>query len=160
MKQLFTILFCCAALTALGANPVSPDKRLTARESGSGIKLSYRGRPALDIATLGFLGVEKPAQSHLRFVRHVTADYDMLSGKRLHCSNEANEYACDIADGVRLVLRLYNDGVAFRYELSDRACTTLLNNGAQGNGAQPHDGDGWQQELTTYTIPEGTRRWI
>ena len=160
MKQLFTILFCCAALTALGANPVSPDKRLTARENGSGIKLSYRGRPALDIATLGFLGVEKPAQSHLRFVRHVTADYDMLSGKRLHCSNEANEYACDIADGVRLVLRLYNDGVAFRYELSDRACTTLLNNGAQGNGAQPHDGDAWQQELTTYTIPEGTRRWI
>ena len=56
----------------------------------------------------------------------------MLSGKRLHCSNEANEYVVKAPDG-QLELRLYNDGLAFRT-------------------SQPRE--------MAYLIPEGTRRWM
>ena len=61
----------------------------------------------------------------------ISADYQMLAGKRLHCTNEANEYRTK-----GMTFRLYNDGLAFRYETSG---TT---------------------EQTTYIIPEGTRRWM
>ena len=49
----------------------------------------------------------------------IVDDYVMTSGKRKHCHNEANEriYHFKNADNVRLnlILRVYNDGVAFRY---------------------------------------------
>lgn len=73
----------------------------------------------------------------LTFVRKVKADYQMLAGKRLHCTNEANEYRSG-----NLVLRMYNDGVAFRYEYSNLQ-----------NSKVP-------EEHTTYIIPEGTKRWM
>ena len=60
----------------------------------------------------------------------------MLTGKRLACTNEANEYVAMLAQDGRMVLRVYNDGIAFRYE-----------------GCQ-------EEEMTTYLIPEGTRRWM
>ena len=48
-------------------------------------------------------------EGHLQYSRKVTADYQMLTGKRLHCQNEANEYEIGKA-----VLRMYNDGIALR----------------------------------------------
>ena len=66
----------------------------------------------------------------------------MLGGKRLQCSNEANEYVSKLCQNTRMVVRLYNDGLAFRYELADLKDATL------------------PQELTTYRIAEGTKRWI
>jgi alpha-D-xyloside xylohydrolase len=44
-----------------------------------------------------------------------------------------------LSDGVTLVMRLYNDGVAFRYE--GKAISA-------------------KKELTTFRIPEGTKRWM
>ena len=70
------------------------------------------------------------------------SDYTMLSGKRRHCVNEANEYVVPLSEQVRMVVRLYHDGLAFRYELSDLE-----------NVRPP-------RELTTYRIAEGTRRWM
>jgi beta-glucosidase len=65
--------------------------------------------------------------------RHIKTDYTMLSGKRLVCTNEANEYRCG-----NLLLRLYNDGIAFRTE----GLSSL------------------RDEQTVYHIADGTRRWI
>ena len=42
----------------------------------------------------------------LAFVRTVEADYRMLEGKRLHCTNEANEYQAPIGKYARIVMRL------------------------------------------------------
>jgi len=51
----------------------------------------------------------------------IVEDYQMSSGKRLHCTNEANELVFAFSDqkGVdqNVIVRAYNDGVAFRYEL-------------------------------------------
>ena len=67
----------------------------------------------------------------------IKADYQMLIGKRLHCTNEANEYRMG-----NLVMRLYNDGLAFRYEYK----------GLQNVKAPT--------EQTAYIIPEGIKRWM
>ena len=66
----------------------------------------------------------------------------MLEGKRLHCTNEANEYQAPIGSNAKIVIRLYNDGVAFRYEYIKLE-----------NQKQP-------EEHTVYLIPEGTKRWF
>ncbi len=72
----------------------------------------------------------------------MTDDYRMLSGKRLHCKNQARVYEAKLSDQLRLVLRLYDDGVAFRYEWSGLRNQVL------------------PKEQTTYLIPEGTKRWM
>ena len=118
---------------------VSPNGKLSLAAAGEGLRLSYQNQPVLDIPEVGFEGVSaKPA---FTFVRKVKADYCMLAGKRLHAINEANEYETALGKAGKMVVRLYNDGLAFRYELT------------QVSGAMP-------KEKTIYRIPEGTKRWI
>ena len=74
--------------------------------------------------------------------KRLLVSYDMLAGKRLHATNEANEYATPLGKNTKLVVRLYNDGLAFRYELSQLADELL------------------PKEKTTYRIPEGVNRWF
>lgn len=87
---------------------------------------------------LKFEGIDKPA--------YISDRYTMLTGKRLNCSNEANEYLCHFKDSldedVVIRMRLYNDGVAFRYEFSGLIDEKIID------------------ELTTFRIEEGTRRWM
>ena len=124
---------------ALAQKPTSPNGKLSLETVGEGLRLSYQNQPVLDIPEVGFEGVSaKPA---FTFVRKVKADYCMLAGKRLHAINEANEYETALGKAGKMVVRLYNDGLAFRYELT------------QVSGAMP-------KEKTTYRIPEGTKRWI
>ncbi len=78
--------------------------------------------------------------------QHITEEYGMLTGKRRNCSNEANECVYHFKDSlnkeVLLRLRIYNDGVAFRYELPELEHDKIVD------------------ELTTFSIDEGTRRWM
>ena len=126
-------------MPAMAQKVASPNGKLSLETAGEGLRLCYQDQPVLDIPAVGFEGVSaKPA---FTFVRKVKADYCMLAGKRLHATNEANEYETALGKGGRMVVRLYNDGLAFRYELS------------QLSGVLP-------KEKTTYRIPEGTKRWI
>lgn len=72
--------------------------------------------------------------------------YNMISGKRKECSNEATEYVYVFTDSVnteiKMVWRLYNDGVAFRYEVPQLEETLSMD------------------EQTVYRIPEGRKRWM
>ena len=112
----------------------SPNGKLTVTEKDNLLVINYGQQSVLELT----VGMESaPTASALTFVRKVSADYTMLAGKRLHCVNEANEYRKG-----SLVLRLYNDGLAFRYEVSGLQDATL------------------PKELTAYKIPEGTKRWI
>ena len=126
-------------MPAMAQKVASPNGKLSLETAGEGLRLCYQDQPVLDIPAVGFEGVSaKPA---FTFVRKVKADYCMLAGKRLHATNEANEYETALGKGGRMVVRLYNDGLAFRYELT------------QVSGTLP-------KEKTTYRIPEGTKRWI
>ena len=120
----------------------SPNGLIHLSISDGKMVVSYRAQTVLTIPAIG-LG-ESPAASvnDFQFVRNVTDDYVMLHGKRLHCTNRANEYAVDLSVNQRMVVRLYDDGIALRYELSDLS-----------SSKQP-------TEHTAYLIADGTRRWM
>ncbi len=121
----------------------SPNKELTLEQAGTQYVIKYKKAPVLRFEAEGYgLGDAPSKRERPEFVRHLREDYTMPSGKRLHCTNEANEYAVAIDHRTRLVLRLYNDGVAFRYELAGMNHETL------------------PEEHTAYLIPEGTNRWV
>ncbi len=73
-------------------------------------------------------------------------DYDMISGKRRHCHNEANNYTLMLEDlqGAKLdvEIKVFNNGLAFRY-----ASKTA---GSKKVGP----------ESTVFEVPEGSNRWI
>ena len=95
--------------------------------------INYEGKKALQLEELSF------ANNAFSFVRNVKEDYRMLTGKRLVCNNEGNEYVATLGEGIKMVLRLYNDGIAFRYDYPET-----------WTGSDP----------TVFRIPEGTRRWM
>ena len=79
--------------------------------------------------------------------KSIVEDYDMRTGKRLHCYNEGKEYVYTLTnangDKLNIDYREYKDGYAFRYRLTDVKEGELL-----------------VDEATTYTLPVGAKRWI
>ena len=141
MKQFLIILTICLGSLSLSAQqPVSPNGKLTVTNSGQGIIVNYQQQEVLNIPVLGYEGI-KSNRLKFKSIGKVTANYQMLAGKKSTCTNEANEYVAKLSGNVQLVLRLYNDGAAFRYELS----------GLKGK---------LPKEQTAYMIPEGTKRWM
>ena len=135
MKKLFSSLLFLGMTLLLNANPAtSPNGKLTATAADNKLVICFEEQTVLEMADIPF--------DELTFVRTVEADYRMLEGKRLHCTNEANEYQAPIGKYARIVMRLYNDGVAFRYEY-----TRLHNSKVPA-------------ERTSYIIPEGVKRWM
>ena len=130
----------CAAVFTLSpfhlctfAQVTSPNGRISAQTEGKTLVINYEGKKALQLEELSF------ANNAFTFVRNVKEDYRMLTGKRLVCNNEGNEYVATLGEGVKMVLRLYNDGIAFRYDYPEA-----------WTGSDP----------TVFRIPEGTRRWM
>ena len=135
MKQLILTIFLFSVALAINAQKVaSPNGKLSAKLNGKSLIINYDKQKVIELADISF--------DKLRFTRQVKDDYQMLEGKRLHCTNEANEYQAPIGSNAKIVIRLYNDGVAFRYEYIKLE-----------NQKQP-------EEHTVYLIPEGTKRWF
>lgn len=81
-------------------------------------------------------------------VKKLNENYRMITGKRSLCTNAASERMFTFANAagkqLNVIFRVYNDGIAFRYQL-------------------PQSGTGpvnVKDEYTTYHIPEQTARWI
>ena len=135
MKHLSQLLCCLVLfLTACQADRfTSPNGKLVlvheVSPSGTLSYTLYRHADeglerVLDIPTVG-VDTESGLGEGLIFKevtgpRRHTDDYAMISGKRRQCYNEADEYIYGLEDvegnEVRIVMRLYNDGIAFRYE--------------------------------------------
>ena len=140
-----------AGLLLLAVLPVSAVKKMTSPNGKLKLEmkqghylLSYNKKQVVELSELGIRG-ERLTETQFREAakpQRVQADYTMLAGKRSRCTNEANEYRLALNAQTTLVMRLYNDGLAFRYELSGL-------NGEQ----QP-------REQTAYCIPEGVKRWM
>ena len=135
MKQLILTIVLFSVALAINAQKVaSPNGKLSAKLNGKSLIINYDKQKVIELADISF--------DKLRFTRQVKDDYQMLEGKRLHCTNEANEYQAPIGSNAKIVIRLYNDGIAFRYEYIKLE-----------NQKQP-------EEHTIYMIPEGTKRWF
>ncbi|MCR4603950.1 MAG: glycoside hydrolase family 97 protein [Prevotella sp.] len=139
-RSIVLFLLAVSMMTVRAQQVVSPDGKLSVEQKDRGMAVSFNRQQVLDIPVLGYHVTANP--NPLVFSRKIVDDYTMLSGKRLRCHNEANEYTAAIGKDVTMVLRLYNDGIAFRYELTGLAADTM------------------PSELTTWRIPEGTRRWM
>ena len=107
-------------------------------EAGS-FSVNYKNQKVLTIERFGFDTCSVP---DFKFVASVNEDYTMLTGKKSHCVNNANEYSAALNPNTDLILRIYNNGVAFRYRL---------------HGLNDAD---IPQEKTAFKIPEGVNRWM
>ena len=127
MKSRIVILSlaCLLCLTAGAQRLVSPNGRISLEQRDGRFVLNYRQQHVIDIAAsqaaLPLKGIK---------AQRLKTDYRMLSGKRLHCTNQANEYR--VGD---MTVRLYDDGLAYRYESPVK-------------------------EQAAYVIPEGMKRWM
>jgi hypothetical protein len=111
------------SMGAFAAPMSSPNGKITVTIDGHSLKVCYKKQQVLDIAEAAI-----DPTSAVTLTQRIKADYVMLAGKRLHCTNEANEYR-----NGSLLLRVYNDGIAFRSASSSS---------------------------TVYRIPEGMTRWM
>ena len=127
MKSRIVILSvaCLLCLTAGAQRLVSPNGRISLEQRDGRFVLNYRQQHVIDIAApqaaLPLKGIK---------AQRLKTDYRMLSGKRLHCTNQANEYR--VGD---MTVRLYDDGLVYRYESPVK-------------------------EQAAYVIPEGMKRWM
>lgn len=88
---------------------------------------------------LKFLKAEKPLK--------INEQYTAIHGKRTKCSNSATEVTFSFENPnkakLNLILRAYNDGIAFRYEFPEKTGTFIVN-----------------EETTSYSIAADTKRWM
>ena len=140
--------------TIASAQVISPNGKVEWREKDKGFAVVYHDGnnecEVLDITNVGMLtkdggGKELTLKAKIP-VKTIKDSYTMIGGKRHECSNEANEvtylYIDNIGREQRLIVRAYNDGIAFRYSLDSLQHTRPT------------------EELTTYRITEGRRRWM
>ena len=129
-RTLWLLAICLLSTLSAGAwRAVSPNGKISLELKEGKYAVSYEKQQVLLI--------DAPNADTPIGPSRIKTDYQMLIGKRLHCTNEANEYHMG-----NLVMRLYNDGLAFRYEYK----------GLQHVKAPA--------EQTAYIIPEGIKRWM
>ncbi len=101
---------------------------------------------------LGLVCSEHDFSSNLKYIKtgkpkSIYEEYTMLHGKKAHCSNLGNEVMVSFENlnkvKLNLIIRAYNDGVAFRYEIPGKDAAYKVTD-----------------ELTTYSIPDSTMRWL
>ena len=80
--------------------------------------------------------------------RPVHDAYISLHGKKANCVNDANEVTLHLANPgqqhIDVVVRAYNDGIAFRYIFPDKTAGTFQ----------------MKDELTSFHVPDSSKRWL
>jgi alpha-glucosidase len=101
---------------------------------------------------LGLIRSDQDFSKKLKFLQEskiqlINENYSAIHGKRSQCNNLANEIVVSFENPTKaklnIILRAYNDGVAFRYEFPDKEGSFVVND-----------------ELTSYTIPSKNNRWM
>ncbi len=113
---------------------------------------SERRTVVIPSIALGLKRSDQQFGDRLRFLKAgkpvpVVDDYTALHGKRSHCVNKANERVISFVNpggaAMNVIIRAYDDGVAFRYVFPEKEGTYTVND-----------------ELTAYSIPAAARRWL
>jgi len=133
------------SLFVLGATLVSCQKEQRSLE------ISFANQKIVETSSFGLTTTlrnwDETSTISVAEPKTIVDDYQMVTGKRLHCHNEAQEYVYTLtnADGDNLYVdfREYKDGYAFRYRLPNVI-----------------DGECLVAEATSYQVPAGAKRWI
>ena len=158
------LLFGAAVAPARQTRVVSPNKEIAVAlynrgDDGSGewflsVGCSSDGkkRTAIPEISLGLVRNDQSFSTQLEFIdadKPVTINeqYTARHGKRRLCSNTANEVVVHFKNSdesrMDLIIRAYNDGVAFRYAFPEGEGSYVV-----------------KDELTAYTIPVDAKRWM
>lgn len=101
---------------------------------------------------LGLIRNDQDFSKQLKFLKagkllRINERYTMPHGKKSVCTNEGNEVVVTFENPAKeklhVIIRVYNDGIAFRYAFPEKKGTFTV-----------------KAELTAYTIPAGTMRWM
>lgn len=170
MKKYIYFLFFPAfllllALTEkLAAQPLvfsSPDNNISVQLTSPanndvlwGFNVRYKnGTAVVPAIDLGLIREDADFAHNLRFkgagkIQFVHDRYTALHGKKSACTNDGNEVTLQFAAAdkkeMEVILRVYNNGVAFRYAFPEKKAGqhTMIN------------------ELTAYHIPDSSKRWL
>ena len=125
MKHIILCLaFMGLAITTTAQSIISPNGRIKAEKSDNHFTVSYKQNGKwTEIYTAKMEGINDGS------TRSIKEDYQMLTGKRLHCTNKGKEATYSLQSGGVLRIRVYNDGVAFqkvgRESMGDKAETDV-----------------------------------
>lgn len=128
-QKLITFPVLLLLLSCSSTSLKSPDNRIEADFSDRGIVISICNTPlqTIELNAGKFLGIKQLPDVH--------EEYDMLTGKRLHCVNDAKSCIAQFQN-TDIEFRIFHDGIAFR-DLSPNSET-----------------------LFSWNIPNGRKRWI
>lgn len=153
-------VLCSSCNNAAKREVTSPDGNLkvtvlTPQDNAYGdaaFTVEYKGKQVLPASDLGLETTLRKFVGNVKLqsvseAKPVTDDYRMLTGKRSHCINTGSErvyrFENDAQQVFQVTFRVYNDGIAFKYALDAVVDDEQITN-----------------ELTTYALPEGAKRWI
>lgn len=165
-RKILTGLFILFTLTALPqkVTVVSPNQKISIalynqqnQEVGEWyIKVNFINNgticEAIPRIILGLSRSDQDFWKNLKFLKAgkplmVTEQYSALHGKRSQCNNLANETVISFENPgkakLNLIIRVYNDGVAFRYEFPEKEGSFVV-----------------KDEFTSYSIPQSAKRWL
>ena len=117
----------------------SPDNNIALFADSGRYVVTYKNQKVFSVEQFGYDNCQKP---DFDFVQSITDEYTMISGKKSNCINYAKEYKATLNPNTDLILRVYNNGITFRYRMHD------LNNADI------------PAEKTSFIIPEGINRWF
>ena len=142
------ILLCSITVLSQKIEVVSPNQKIdiglyNTKNSEIGewyLKVSYinSGKicEVIPQITLGLSRVDQNFSKELKFLKIskpllINEQYKALHGKRFQCSNSANETTVFFENPgkakLNLIIRVYNDGVAFRYEFPEKDGSFVMN---------------------------------
>ena len=120
------------------------------------LKVNYEDKgktcEAIPQVALGLSRSDQEFSKELKFLKSgkplfINEQYTVMHGKRSQCGNSANETVISFENAgkarLNLIIRAYNDGVAFRYEFPEKEGSFVI-----------------KDELTAYAIPSKTKRWM
>jgi hypothetical protein len=158
------IVLSSVSVFAQKVSVVSPNQKVTiglynAKSADAGewylkVKYADNGKvcETMPQVALGLSRADQDFAKELKFLKagknvQVKEQYTALHGKRSQCTNSANETVVSFENPgkakLNLIIRAYNDGVAFRYEFPEKSGTFVVND-----------------EFTAYSIPDSTKRWL
>ena len=145
-KACFLLVVCVffsGIIVQAGNDLYSPNKKIGVSwdNSAKELRVIYKkGDASVQVVQLKNIGLQLQPTSGDEFnyvsssaVTSIREDYNMITGKRRHCTNKGNQQVFHFKNGQNVSLdlefRVYDDGIAFRYvfpQPTKEICVQLL----------------------------------
>ena len=149
IKSIYALPLLLIGAVACKKGLSSPDGSLAVSIDNQTLTVTCNGIEAFSEIHLGLVTENSDLDTGLELKKvsrlsKIFDDYYMLTGKRQHCRNEATEktlfYKNAQGEELKVIVRAYNDGIAFRYLTPEGTKVT--------------------EDRTSYLVKDGVNRWF